>query len=109
MTKKNTAIDGLRQIEKNKRMQEENISEDTKVLREALIQLRREQRDEQEKPSLAIYLLLAVFLGGIGMHDFYIGKSAAGVIKLLFFWTGIPAIIAVFNIIGALLNRKDFR
>lgn len=109
MTKTNTAIDGLRQIEKNKRMQEENISEDAKVLRETILQMQREQRDEQEKPSLAIYLLLAVFLGGIGMHDFYIGKSAAGVIKLLFFWTGIPAIIAVFNIIGALLNRKDFR
>ena len=109
MTKKNTVIDGLRQIEKNKRMQDENISEDTKVLRETILQMQREQRDEQEKPSLVIYLLLAVFLGGIGMHDFYIGKSAAGVIKLLFFWTGIPAIIAVFNIIGALLNRKDFR
>lgn len=109
MTKKNTAIEGLRQIEKNKRMQDENISEDTKVLRETILQMQREQRDEQEKPSLVIYLLLAVFLGGIGMHDFYIGKSAAGVIKLLFFWTGIPAIIAVFNIIGALLNRKDFR
>ena len=109
MTKKNTAIDGLRQIEKNKRMQDENISEDTKVLRETILQMQREQRDEQEKPSLAIYILLAVFLGGIGMHDFYMGKTATGITKLLFCWTGIPAIIAVFNIIGALLNRKDFR
>ena len=109
MTKKNTAIEGLRQIEKNKRMQEENISEDTKVLRETLIKMQAEQRAEQEKPSLVIYVLLALFLGGIGMHDFYVGKTAAGVIKLLFFWTGIPAIIAVFNAIGALLNRKDFR
>lgn len=109
MTKKNTAIEGLRQIEKNKRMQEENISEDTKVLREALIQLRRELRDEQEKPSLVIYILLALFLGGIGMHDFYMGKTAKGITKLLFCWTGIPAIIAVFNIIGALLNRNNFR
>lgn len=109
MTKTNTAIDGLRQIEKNKRMREENISEDTKVLREALIQLRRELRDEQEKPSLVIYILLALFLGGIGMHDFYVGKTAKGITKLLFCWTGIPAIIAVFNAIGALLNRNDFR
>ena len=109
MTKKNTAIEGLRQIEKNKRMQEENISEDTKVLREAILQMNAEQRAEQEKPSLVIYLLLAVFLGGIGMHDFYIGKTAAGVIKLLFFWTGIPAIIAVFNIIGALVHKNNFR
>lgn len=109
MKKTNTAIEGLRNIEKNKRMQEENISEDTKVLRETMLQMQRELRDEKEKPSLVIYVLLALFLGGIGMHDFYAGKTASGVIKLLFCWTGIPAIIAVFNIIGALLNRKNFR
>lgn len=109
MKETNTAIEGLRNIEKNKRMQEENISEDTKVLRETMLQMQRELRDEKEKPSLVIYVLLALFLGGIGMHDFYAGKTAKGVIKLLFCWTGIPAIIALFNIIGALLNRKDFR
>ena len=109
MKKKNTAIEGLRQIERNKRMQEENISDDTKVLRETIIQMQAEQRAEQEKPSLVIYVLLALFLGGIGMHDFYMGKTAKGMTKLIFFWTGIPAIIAVFNAIGALLNKKDFR
>ena len=109
MKKKNTAIEGLRQIERNKRMQEENISDDTKVLRETIIQMQAEQRAEQEKPSLVIYVLLALFLGGIGMHDFYVGKTAQGMTKLIFFWTGIPAIIAVFNAIGALLNKKDFR
>lgn len=109
MKKKNTAIEGLRQIERNKRLQEENISDDTKVLRETIIQMQAEQRAEQEKPSLVIYVLLALFLGGIGMHDFYVGKTAQGMTKLIFFWTGIPAIIAVFNAIGALLNRKDFR
>lgn len=109
MKKKNTAIEGLRQIERNKRMQEENISDDTKVLRETITQMQAEQRAEQEKPSLVIYVLLALFLGGIGMHDFYVGKTAQGMTKLIFFWTGIPAIIAVFNAIGALLNRKDFR
>ena len=109
MKKKNTAIEGLRQIERNKRMQEENISDDTKVLRETIIQMQAEQRAEQEKPSLVIYVLLALFLGDIGMHDFYMGKTAKGMTKLIFFWTGIPAIIAVFNAIGALLNKKDFR
>lgn len=109
MKRTNTAIEGLRQIEKNKRMQEENISDDTKVLRETILQMQTEQRAEQEKPSLVIYILLALFLGGIGMHDFYIGKTAKGITKLLFCWTGIPAIIAVFNVIGALLNRNDFR
>lgn len=65
--------------------------------------------DEYNKPSLVIYILLAIFFGGIGLHDFYIGKKRAGIMKLLFFWTGIPSIIAFFNIIGALYNHKNFK
>jgi TM2 domain-containing membrane protein YozV len=38
--------------------------------------------------------LLAFFLGGFGVHKFYLGRTAAGVLYLLFFWTFIPAIIA---------------
>lgn len=38
--------------------------------------------------------LLALFLGGIGIHRFYLGKSISGVFYLLFFWTLVPAFIA---------------
>jgi len=38
--------------------------------------------------------LFALFLGGIGVHKFYLGQTAAGVLYLLFFWTFIPALIA---------------
>lgn len=37
--------------------------------------------------------LLAIFLGGIGIHKFYLGKTAQGIIYLLFFWTFIPAVV----------------
>jgi|AGTN01.2.fsa_nt_gi Predicted membrane protein len=37
--------------------------------------------------------LLALFLGGIGVHKFYLGQVGAGIVYLLFCWTGIPAII----------------
>ena len=36
--------------------------------------------------------LLALFLGGIGIHKFYLGRTGMGVLYLLFCWTGIPAI-----------------
>lgn len=38
--------------------------------------------------------ILALFLGGIGTHHFYLGNTMRGVLYLLFFWTFIPAIIA---------------
>ncbi len=54
-----------------------------------------------------IYCLLAFFLGGIGIHKFYAGKTGSGIMFLLFCWTGIPAIIALFNLIGGLLKPAD--
>ncbi len=38
--------------------------------------------------------LLALFLGGIGVHKFYLGRGGMGVLYLLFCWTFIPAIVA---------------
>ncbi|MBI1801662.1 MAG: TM2 domain-containing protein [Chloroflexi bacterium] len=38
--------------------------------------------------------LFALFLGGLGIHKFYLGQVTQGVIYLLFCWTFIPAIIA---------------
>lgn len=38
--------------------------------------------------------LLALFLGGFGIHKFYLGQKIWGVVYLLFFWTFIPAIAA---------------
>ncbi len=47
--------------------------------------------------------LLAFFLGGLGIHKFYLGHNLAGILYLLFFWTFIPGIIAFFEFIGLLL------
>ena len=41
--------------------------------------------------------LLAIFLGGIGMHKFYLGRTSAGILRLLFSWTFIPALIGIFD------------
>jgi TM2 domain-containing membrane protein YozV len=43
--------------------------------------------------------VLAFFLGGFGIHKFYLGKTAQGVLYLLFCWTFIPAIIAFIEFI----------
>jgi TM2 domain-containing membrane protein YozV len=43
--------------------------------------------------------LLAFFLGGFGVHKFYLGRVAAGFLYLIFFWTFIPAFIAFIEFI----------
>lgn len=54
------------------------------------------------------YCLLALFLGWLGMHKFYAGQVGRGIAFLLFSWTGIPFVISLFNLIGALLKKADF-
>jgi TM2 domain-containing membrane protein YozV len=38
---------------------------------------------------------LAIFLGGLGIHKFYLNKPGQGVLYLIFFWTFIPAVAAL--------------
>ncbi|OGG51326.1 hypothetical protein A3D72_01720 [Candidatus Uhrbacteria bacterium RIFCSPHIGHO2_02_FULL_57_19] len=54
-------------------------------------------------------ILLALFLGGIGIHKFYLNKVGQGVLFLLFFWTLIPALIALIDVIRfAIMSNEDF-
>jgi TM2 domain-containing membrane protein YozV len=43
--------------------------------------------------------ILAFFLGGLGIHRFYLGQGGKGILYLLFCWTFIPAIIAIIDFI----------
>ena len=49
--------------------------------------IRQASKDE------VVGVLLALFLGGLGVHKFYLGETGLGILYLVFFWTGIPAII----------------
>jgi hypothetical protein len=40
-------------------------------------------------------IVLALFLGGLGAHHFYLGKVGLGVLYVFFCWTFIPAIVAL--------------
>ena len=39
--------------------------------------------------------ILAILLGGFGVHKFYLGKVGMGLLYLVFCWTGIPAIVGL--------------
>ncbi len=45
------------------------------------------------KRNKLVAALLAIFLGGIGIHKFYLGKIVWGIVYLLFAWTFIPELV----------------
>jgi TM2 domain-containing membrane protein YozV len=57
------------------------------------------QADAQGSKSRVTAILLALFLGGIGAHKFYLGRPGWGVLYLLFVWTFIPSIVALIELI----------
>ena len=62
-----------------------------------------------EKIKLAT-TLLALFLGGIGIHKFYMGSWGWGLVYLAAFWTWIPALLALAEAIRYFtLSEEDFQ
>ncbi len=54
-----------------------------------------------------MYCILAFFLGGIGVHKFYAGKTSSGILFLLFCWSGIPLLISLVDLIVGLSKKAD--
>lgn len=56
--------------------------------------------------SKGIACLLALFGGGIGLHKFYLEQPGTGILYALFFWTFIPAFLALIDIV-IMLGTSD--
>lgn len=53
--------------------------------------------------------LLALFLGGLGIHYFYLGKPVPGIVFILLCWTWIPALLAfIQGIIMLTMSQQQF-
>ncbi|MFK6999721.1 TM2 domain-containing protein [Flavobacterium oreochromis] len=52
-------------------------------------------------------ILLTLFLGGIGIHKFYLGQSFKGLLYLFFCWTFIPSILAFIDFTVLLLMSQN--
>lgn len=51
--------------------------------------------------------MFALFLGGLGIHRFYLGQNGKGILYLIFFWTFIPALIALFDFFVFIFMSED--
>lgn len=61
------------------------------------------------KKSRIAAALLAFFLGGFGVHKFYLGRVGQGILYLIFCWTFIPAIVAFIEfVIYLCTSDEDF-
>jgi TM2 domain-containing membrane protein YozV len=52
-------------------------------------EFQRARKDE------VVGVLLAVFLGGLGIHHFYLHRNGLGILYLLLSWTGIPFLVSL--------------
>jgi TM2 domain-containing membrane protein YozV len=60
----------------------------------------------KDKTTAAI---LAFFIGGIGIHRFYLGQAGLGIVYMLFCWTLIPSFVAFIDFIAFLaMSRQSF-
>lgn len=49
----------------------------------------------RKKKNRSLAIFLAIILGGIGAHKFYLEEPGWGILYLLFCWTFIPAILGI--------------
>ena len=57
-----------------------------------------------------VAVILALLLGGFGVHKFYLENNSSGLLYLCFFWTGIPEIIGfIEGIIYLTESEEEFQ
>ena len=61
----------------------------------------------QPEHSKFVAAMLAIFLGGLGVHKFYLGKTGWGIIYLLLCWTFIPVLIGFLEGLNFLLMSEE--
>lgn len=64
---------------------------------------------KKSERSKTVAAVLAILLGGIGIHKFYLGQAGWGMLYFIFSWTFIPAILGFFEgIIYLTMSDKSF-
>ncbi|MBO5822038.1 MAG: SEL1-like repeat protein, partial [Lentisphaeria bacterium] len=48
--------------------------------------------------SRTTYLMLGILFGGLGIHNFYLGRTGIGIVQLLLCWTGISSLWALIDL-----------
>jgi TM2 domain-containing membrane protein YozV len=69
-------------------------------------QARQSRKNERSRVTAALF---AIFLGGLGIHKFYLGHIVGGLIYLVFCWTFIPSLVGfIEGIMFLVMSDSDF-
>lgn len=82
----------------------ESIDEDAEICPECGVRQDSGTGGDKDRAAAGI---LALLLGGLGAHKFYLGKMGQGLLYLCFFWTGIPAIAGLIEGILYLTKSEE--
>lgn len=52
-------------------------------------------------------ILLAFFLGAFGIHNFYLGESKKGILRLLTVWIGLGYILGIIDFVRMLIGSYE--
>lgn len=56
-----------------------------------------------------VYSALSIMLGGIGIQKFYLGQTKRGILHVLFFWSFIPTILCVIDLLKfTFMTEEEF-
>lgn len=82
------------------------IAQLTAMSSEDLIKLELRQTKKTGSKDKTLTAILALLLGGLGIHRFYLGQTLLGFLYLIFFWTFIPAFIAFIDFLAFLFMSQ---
>ncbi|HSD98609.1 MAG TPA: TM2 domain-containing protein [Patescibacteria group bacterium] len=70
----------------------------------------KRKNNEASSRNRIVAAILAILLGGLGIHKFYLGKAGWGILYFIFSWTFIPAILGLFEgIIFLTMSDNEFQ
>jgi TM2 domain-containing membrane protein YozV len=71
------------------------IHRQAEICPECGVRQHRQAMQPQSNKDRTTAAILALLLGGVGAHKFYLDESGLGILYLCFFWTGVPAVIGI--------------
>ena len=83
------------------------ISRQAEICPDCGVRQHRQAIQVQNNKDRTTAAVLALVLGSVGAHKFYLDESGLGLLYLCFFWTGVPAVIGIIEGLIYFMNSDE--